>query len=345
MDDKPTITILMAVYNGEKYIKKQLDSLLNQTYENWKLIVRDDGSEDNSVKIIQSYASRFQNISLVINITGNKGPCSNFSALFDLAVNDKSVNYIMFCDQDDVWKPEKIERSVSVIIGQEQQFKNQPVLVYSDLELTDDNDNRIKGSLKLKHKIELRTLMSFNYVYGCTMIMNRQLMDKIGHIPAAAVNHDYWVALVASIYKSHFIDDKLIRYRQHNSNVSGNIAGNNRWSSRIKRQFIAPQKEINKFRSILQTLKLFYNNYKNELSISSKNMMLRYLNSFHHNRFYVCYVIISNKIFRRGFIQSLAAFYQVLFFYHWIKPSSPVNRAEGLNINESVISSFNANNL
>src|SRR3569623_61880 len=203
----------MATYNGEKYIKKQLDSLFEQTYTNWQLWVRDDGSTDSTLDILKSYKAWYPNISIYLNTTPQRGACPNFAALFRMAKLDEQVKYIMFCDQDDIWKPEKIERSLAEMRHQEQLHPGEPVLIYSNVELMDNRDNAIEDSLKLCSKIDLRNLVSFNYVLGCTMLLNRHLIYKICTIPASAVNHDYWIALVASAYNTAYISEALNRYR------------------------------------------------------------------------------------------------------------------------------------
>lgn len=182
-----------------------------------------------------------------------------------------------------------------------------------------EDGSRLNGHLKLKHQIDLRNLMTFNYVYGCTIIMNRNMIHKIGSIPSYALNHDYWVALVASIYNSGFINEKLIRYRMHGNNASGNVAGNNSWYARIRRHIIAPDSEIRGSKNRLVMLENFYYLYGNSLHESDKTMLRNYLDAFAKDRIQVCYRMLSDKIFKKGFFQSLASFYQVLFFYDRIR--------------------------
>jgi len=319
MQDTPLISILMATYNGGHYIRQQLDSLLAQTYTNWELLIRDDGSNDETIRIIGDYISRNNNISLIVNDTGDKGACLNFSVLFSLAKNNKQVKYIMFCDQDDVWKREKVERSVKAIQALENEFKQQPALTYSNFELMDSNGNFVAGEFNLKHKLDLRNLISFNYVYGCTVIMNRPMMDKINYIPREAINHDYWVALVASIYNSKYIDDQLLQYRQHTFNVSGNFAGNNGMLARLKRNVLLPGKEIEGLQARIQMLSLFHSTYHTALTAPNSRILVAYLNALKAGRLAVIFVMLRYRIFRRGFFQTFASFFQVLFFYKKIQ--------------------------
>src|SRR4051812_26160593 len=116
MGNEPLITILMATYNGERYLEQQLDSLLNQTYTHWEMLIRDDGSTDGTLRIIERYKNKHANISYIVNQTDKKGACLNFAALFASVVKDDKVKYVMFCDQDDIWKPQKIEMSVVAML-------------------------------------------------------------------------------------------------------------------------------------------------------------------------------------------------------------------------------------
>jgi rhamnosyltransferase len=318
--EEQQITLLMATYNGERFIRQQLDSLLAQNYKQWQLIIRDDGSTDKTVDIINEYIPLHKNISLVINNSPIKGACTNFAALFNIARQDAAVQYIMFCDQDDIWKPGKIALSVNAMQALEQEHLNQPILVYGDFDLMTTDADYMPGEFKLKKELKLKNLLSFNSVYGCTTILNRRLMDEINTIPTEAINHDYWVALVASIYPSKFLPDKLLGYRQHTNNASGNVAGNNSMAARLKRNLLSPGKEIENLSIRLTMFSLFYQRYRTRLSADDQQIITDYLNAFDKNRLSVCYVMLRDKIFRKGLFQTVASFVQVLFFYNKIHP-------------------------
>lgn len=322
ISDGPEVTLLMATYNGMHFIREQLDSLLSQTYTKWKLVIRDDGSKDKTVDIINEYISRHTNISLIINDTSLKGACANFAGLFDIAIQDNNIRYIMFCDQDDIWKPEKIQTSINAMLAMEQEYPRQPVLIYGDFELIDSEGKYMPGEFKLKTDLQLKNLLSFNSVYGCTTILNRELVDKIGAIPADAINHDYWIALVACMFKSQYLPHKLLKYRQHTNNASGNVAGNNGIAARLKRNLFSPGKEIANLGIRLKMFRQFYDKYKSELSTPDKTIITAYLEAFKQGRLKICYVMLRDKIFRKGFFQTLSTFAQVLLFYNRIKPQA-----------------------
>ncbi|MES2268535.1 MAG: glycosyltransferase family 2 protein [Bacteroidota bacterium] len=319
MTETPQITILMATYNGAHYLAEQLNSLLAQTYVNWQLIIRDDGSTDKTIDIIKDYAVKHTHISLAEKRWPQKGACANFAALFDIAYNDPKIGHIMFCDQDDIWKPEKLEKTMHAMQRVEKSNPGQPALIYGNFELMDSDGAFMPGQFKLKHSIHLRNLLSFNSVYGCTTMLNRALINRVAAIPATAINHDYWIALVASIYKSDFINEPLLRYRQHGNNASGNVAGNNSMMSRLKRNFTAPDKELNNLKTRLIMFKDFYDRYHNEMSKDDRKLLTAFLEAFNSGRFKVTMVMLTNRIFRNGLLQTLASFFQVVLFYDKLK--------------------------
>ncbi|WP_143191790.1 glycosyltransferase, partial [Paenibacillus sp. P46E] len=131
-----TITILMATYNGEKFLKEQLESILKQSHEKWRLIIRDDCSKDSTPKILNEYSQKDSRIKFILGET-NLGPVLNFNELIKLALNSK---YIMFADQDDVWFDSKIEVSLENIKNIETRMgEDIPILVYSKLKYVSED--------------------------------------------------------------------------------------------------------------------------------------------------------------------------------------------------------------
>ncbi|HZK11905.1 MAG TPA: glycosyltransferase, partial [Atribacterota bacterium] len=110
--DKNEINILMATYNGEKYVSEQIESIINQSFTNWILLIRDDESTDNTMKILDKYEKQESRIAVIRDDLGNLGQCLNFN---EIMKNVKTDSYVMFSDQDDVWLPTKIEESVKEI--------------------------------------------------------------------------------------------------------------------------------------------------------------------------------------------------------------------------------------
>ena len=131
-----SIAILMATYNGEQFIREQLDSLFAQTYTDWTLFVRDDGSTDNTISIIECYQKEHHNIVIIDNEGKNLGPFMNF---MDLLQKVDSPLY-MFIDQDDVWLPHKIENEIAAFRSLNCD-ETTPGLVFTNLQLVDENLN------------------------------------------------------------------------------------------------------------------------------------------------------------------------------------------------------------
>ncbi len=224
-DNNPKIDILLATYNGERFLSEQIDSILNQTYANWNLIIRDDGSTDNTLVIINDYIDKYpEKIKFIKDDKKNLGSSKNFSEL----LSHTESKYIMFCDQDDVWLPKKNELSVNEILKLEKRYRNNvPLLVFSDLFVVDENINIVSDSFwKLKKRdpqnTALNRLILQNVITGCTTIMNRRLIELSLPIDEKAMMHDWWIAIVASAFgEISFIDRPLVKYRQHGSNVIG----------------------------------------------------------------------------------------------------------------------------
>jgi len=216
------VDILLAVYNGEMYLEQQLLSIREQTHKNWKLLVRDDGSSDGSMKIIEKYLGEL-NIEIITDKMGSLGATGNFSAL----LKHSDASYIMFCDQDDVWHSNKIEIMLSELKRSEKTYGlEMPLLLFSDLSIVDKNLKLIASSLwnhigLNPEKIEFGSLLVQNPAWGCTICFNRSLANVVGEIPRGAILHDRWLMLAAAAFgKISHIPQSTIQYRQHEKNAS-----------------------------------------------------------------------------------------------------------------------------
>ena len=216
------ITVLLAVYNGEKYLKEQIESILNQSIKNIKIIIRDDGSTDNSAEIISSYCNQYPEKIYSIVGAPSGGAKKNFAELLKSCDSD----YIMFCDQDDVWLPQKIEKTLNAM-QQAEQGGAKPILVHTDLKVVNQKLCEIAPSFfefqKLIQKdVTLPKLLVQNYVTGCTMMINRALKEKCGQIPDDCIMHDWWLALVAILFGELVcVSEPTMLYRQHEDNQVG----------------------------------------------------------------------------------------------------------------------------
>lgn len=215
------IDILLATYNGEKYIRQQLDSILIQTYYDFRLIVSDDCSHDKTVEIIKEYIKNDNRIVLYEQKV-NIGSTNNFQFLLEKVEN----NLYMLSDQDDVWYQNKIEESIKKL------KEANADLVFTDAKVVDENLNEIYPSLwkKIgkKKKIEkycgYKMLILDNCITGCTILSKKEFLKDILPLPLNSkyVIHDYWIATIISLQgKIAYVDQPLILYRQHGNNQVG----------------------------------------------------------------------------------------------------------------------------
>lgn len=221
----PTVQILLASYNGERFLQEQISSILQQSHLDWQLLIRDDGSSDGSVEVCRRFESKHpERIRLLSDARGNLGVVGNFSELLSLS----SAPYVMFSDQDDVWLPDKISISLGELRALEQSYGlSVPMAVFTDAVVTDETLQPLAPSL-LRYINRQRTQVAvLNRIcvepncYGCTMMLNRALVAKIGRVPPQVISHDWWAGMVATAFgRLVLIDQAPILHRRHTSNQS-----------------------------------------------------------------------------------------------------------------------------
>lgn len=215
------IDILMATFNGEKYLREQIDSILNQTYSNFRLLISDDCSNDSTRDILQEYVQKDKRV-IVFLQNKNLGVVKNFEFLLEKVEGE----YFMFSDQDDFWQKDKIQKSIDKLI------QDNCDLVYSDLEVVGPKLELLNKSYwdlkgftkKVKKYNNFESLYLNNYITGSTMLVKSKWKNKILPIPSKSkyILHDYWTALIISKFgKLEYIDESLVKYRQHKSNEIG----------------------------------------------------------------------------------------------------------------------------
>jgi len=226
----PKVLIFLATYNGEKYINEQIESIINQSYVNWVLLIRDDLSADNTLLLLKKWCARDSRIQLLDNLGENSGSAlGNFSRLVS-CYDQFAADYYCFCDQDDVWAADKLAKSLMALaeIENGKNSKKLPALVHSDLEVVDRDLKTINRSfvemmrLQPANESKPARLLSRNEVTGCTMMCNKELLDIATPITNDVIMHDWWLALVAAYTgRIRFLDETLVHYRQHSQNVIG----------------------------------------------------------------------------------------------------------------------------
>ena len=218
----------MAAYNGQNYIAEQIESILSQTEQNWGLVIQDDCSSDGTYAIAKNYARQYpKRIHAVRRQTPSGSAQNNFFSMLRFASDSE---YIMFCDDDDVWLPEKIHVTLSEMQNLEKRYGfDKPLLVHTDLRVTDSSLNIISESMMNTQKLDperndLNRLLVQNIVTGNTMMINGSLLTLTTKysLPEHAVMHDWWLALVASaLGKIGFVTEGTVLYRQHTNNQIG----------------------------------------------------------------------------------------------------------------------------
>lgn len=302
------VYILLASYNGEKYIEKQLDSLISQTYTDWSLLIRDDGSKDDTVSIINKYIAKDIRIKLIDEHGSNKGQgaCQNFARLMEVAVAQEAP-FIMFCDQDDYWFANKIELMLNKMTD------SGSSMLYSDFLYADKKLNTLPSSIQKSKSPFLfpffKSLIVQNQVYGCTMMISSELAKRCLPIPKVAENHDYWISLVAAgiNVKIYHLKVALMLYRQHENNVTGSFR-DHYISARAKRFFlnfdILKGRELKK----ILMLKVLYEQLNGDLNSENKKLLGGFFRCLEKSKSSIVFYCIKNKIKRQSFVSTIVYF-------------------------------------
>ena len=221
---KPEIEVLMATWNGERFLEEQLDSLFAQTFQDFRLVVRDDTSSDSTMEILERYRSRYPERIEIRKNASRLGACGSFSLLAQESV----ASYVAFCDQDDIWRKDKLEITFDAMQAVERERGvDVPAMVFTDVTLIEEDGRVVASSLwKLAHVnpegAKLGNLLVQNLVSGCTALANRSLMVKGCPIPSEAAMHDSWLALVACAFGIlRPLQERTVQYRQHAGNAVG----------------------------------------------------------------------------------------------------------------------------
>lgn len=213
------VNILMSTYNGQRFLAQQLDSVLNQTYKDWTLLIRDDGSSDRTPEIIADYASRDPRIHFINpDKRENLGVVKNFYTLLKY----QEADFYFFCDQDDVWLPEKLEFQMEELLSESPSI---PKMVYMDLKVVDVNLNVINDSMikSQSHHANTKLIQELteNTVTGGVSGINHALA-QLWRTTDNVIMHDWYLAILATAFgKLVYIDKFGELYRQHDNNVLG----------------------------------------------------------------------------------------------------------------------------
>ena len=205
------ISVCMATYNGEAYLKEQIESILENITEEDELIISDDGSCDHTLDIVKNYMDMYPNIRFV------KGPQKGVIKNFESAIRQAKGEYIFLSDQDDIWESDKVEKVLACFQN------NKCQVVVHDACIIDGEGRQLEQSfyaLRGSRAGLLKNLIKNSYL-GCCMAFSAEITEKILPFPEKIEMHDWWIGLVAdTAHASVFISDSLVRYRRHDHNVS-----------------------------------------------------------------------------------------------------------------------------
>ena len=241
INNQKKVLILMTTYNGIEFLNKQIDSIINQDFTTWNMIISDDNSTDDTFSILKKYQEADNRIRVVKNTSGKNGAFENFFGLLNIVKKEYSnYDYYLFCDQDDIWINSKLSTLIS--IANKEQNNSIPIAYYSDMSIINDEDTiKVKSfnSINcLKMSSQYVEFFSHRYIWGCTMMFNNCLLNMYNcpiNYNLKIISHDNYIASYAALYgKLRYIDIPLVMYRRHSNNVSAMVPKYN-FIDKIKR--------------------------------------------------------------------------------------------------------------
>ena len=206
---KEKVTVAMATYNGEKYIKEQIETILNNLDDKDELVISDDGSSDMTIEIINKINDK--RIKLL------EGPRKGLKKNFENAIKNTTGDVIFLSDQDDIWMENKVEKVLECFNN------NNYILIQHDAVVVGENDKVIYESFAEHRKVKTGVIKNLikNSYHGCCIAFRKELIKEILPIPDNVYLHDEWIGIVAELNgKTYFLDEKLIKYRRHSENTS-----------------------------------------------------------------------------------------------------------------------------
>jgi len=299
------IIILLAAYNGEKFLKDQIESILAQTCTDWKLVVQDDCSTDSTYDIALSYAHKYPEKIAALSRCENSGSAAkNFFSLLRYADED----YMMFSDGDDIWLPEKLNVTLDKMRELEaKNGKSIPLLVHTDLKVVDTQLCEISESFLKRQYLDynrwkLNHLLAQNIVTGCTLMANRCLTDMIGAPPLHAAMHDWWLALLASAFgEIGFVKQPTVLYRQHGANQVG--AKNTKSIGYYTKRLLDIRKAQQDLYNTFQQANEFFERYENVLDSDKVQMIKDFISLQEQSVFGRLHLLNRYDFWKTGFLR------------------------------------------
>ena len=305
------VSVLLASYNGEKYIRDQLDSVLNQTFSGLSVVISDDLSSDGTPAVIQEYEERYPGrVKSLRNGERSGSAQNNFFRLLKSATDE----YVMLCDQDDVWLSDKAEVTLREMKRLEAEWgKEVPLLVHGDLSVTDKEGKVLHKSMAEYQKIAVHDNRFSHYlvennITGNTVMVNKALLRLLNDIPEECVMHDWWLGLLASCFgRISYIDRPLVLYRQHGDNQVGSKSGKEQYAERIRNQDAVREN----YRRMLVQAQQFLKLYGNEMSRENRETLEHFIRLYGKNRAEKIYIIWKYKLMKSTPMRTLGQMFSI----------------------------------
>ncbi|MEO6307312.1 MAG: glycosyltransferase family 2 protein [Nitrospiraceae bacterium] len=316
------VIVLLATYNGAEFLSEQIQSIQGQAISNWTLLVRDDGSEDNTRDVLEKLATKDKRIRCIQDTRGCLGAARNFGELMRVAWVE-GADIVFFSDQDDVWLETKMMEQIAALDKMENSYgRDTPILVYSDLEVVDRWLQPIDRSFMryqgLTHEAQspVRVLLTQNFVTGCATVINRSLLKLAVPLPADVVMHDWWLALCAAACgQIGHLPSSTLRYRQHDSNQIGAqriLAMMNPLSLRTRRWWKEGGSRL--FKSIGQAAVLSERIVSRDVpcSVEALSLLKRFAACAQEGRFRRLWTVSQLGLQRQGVFRQLLLYWRLL---------------------------------
>ncbi|MGG1649794.1 glycosyltransferase family 2 protein [Paenibacillus sp. NRS-1780] len=295
--NRPSVQILLSTYNGAVYLEEQIESLLNQKDVDIQILIRDDGSTDSTVVKLNALKQQHPH-QIILCPESNKGVIESFFNLIQRS--SEAFDYYAFCDQDDVWMPNKLAQAVSLLNEKEE---GRPLMYCSATQMVSHTLEPLKvWPANIPKPLSFYNALIENVCVGCTMVINKQALQLVKkRIPASLKNvimHDWWVYLCVSALGEVVFDPKpSILYRQHQNNVLGGSTDG--WASKWRKRLNRFVKGKNRY-ILSKQARQFIQLYGQDLSPRMYKDIDQFLNSYQKGLFYRVEYIWQSPFYRQS---------------------------------------------
>ena len=306
------VSVLLATYNGEKYLKQQIDSILNQTYTDFRLYISDDGSKDGTLRILNDYVEKYPSKIILLS---HHEPTGAAAKNFFYLLKEVDSDLFLFSDQYDVWDERHIEILVKKYLSLNEEDNSKPICVHADLSVVDSELNILDSSMFRLQKLPKKNLSRYFYfvqnnVTGCALLINKKMKEfvfldekKLNESLEKILMHDIFFASIASLFGMiYFVDTPVVFYRQHGRNVVGakNVISIKYMLNKWKTQ--------KKYDNITLYLKYaeFFRDYFSSILLEKDDVFLKqYSNIRNISKFKRVMFLIKNNALKYGFFRNI----------------------------------------